>query len=313
MVTIKDIAKACDCAVSTVSYALNNDPRIPEETKLKILEKAKELNYQGKSGRKRNDQNYIKQIVFCTYTINGDLYTELFNSIHHILHISNCKTLIYCGDKVDNIHWMDGLICLNSKIGKNQIDELSARRIPIVLMDRNEDVGNYASTILVDNYQGSFDVTKRVLEKGCKKIIYISGPSSNADSRLRLKGFKDALEQNGLKSNYVVVYRGDYTYASGMNIAKNILSLNIPFDCICCGNDEMAEGVMDVLEENGIIVGKNAYVTGFDGIANRKRVGFITAYYDRNNWASIAAYTLLRQFEKNIQTKILIPVEVVEY
>ena len=312
MVTIKDIAKACNCAVSTVSYALNNDHRIPEETKLFIVEKARELGYVGKSGKKKVDKNYIKQIVLCVYTINGDLYTEIFNSIHHILHISNCKTLIYCGDKVDNIQWMDGLICLNAKISRRQIEELTYKKIPVVLMDREEHINN-ASNILIDNFQGGYDVTRRCLEKGCKKFIYISGPSSNTDSSLRMNGFLKALKQNGINPNSVILYRGDYTKDSGRNIANNILSLKLDFDCICCGNDEMAEGVMEILDKNNYVIGKDVFVSGFDGLTSRSRIGYITGYYDRNNWASISAYTLLRKFEKNVNSSLKIPVEVVEY
>ncbi|MEG2158725.1 MAG: LacI family DNA-binding transcriptional regulator, partial [Clostridia bacterium] len=70
MITIKDIATAANVATSTVSYALNNDPRIPEETKHKIMKIAKDLGYQGKSGKKIG-QGYSRQVVLCLNSING--------------------------------------------------------------------------------------------------------------------------------------------------------------------------------------------------------------------------------------------------
>ena len=45
MATIKDVAKASGYGIATVSYALNDHPKIPENTKKKILEIAKQLNY----------------------------------------------------------------------------------------------------------------------------------------------------------------------------------------------------------------------------------------------------------------------------
>ena len=308
MVTIKDIAHACGVAVSTVSYALNNDHRIPEKTKALIQNKAKELGYKGKSGKKPIKSDYLKQIVVCLNTINGDIYTEIFNTIHHILHISNCKTLIYCGNKIDNIAWMDGCICLNSKIPDIQIQEIAYQKIPVVLMDRDTKIPQTINVIL-DNFQGSYNVTEKIIEKGAQSFIYIAGPASNQDANLRYEGFIKALKDNNLSFKKSVIYQGDYTKTSGTNIVNNILSLGLKADAIICANDEMATGVMDVLIKNGFEIGKDIFVGGFDGIAPKNYVGFITGYYDISSWASLGTYTLLRDMEKANNTLLKIPVD----
>lgn len=312
MVKLIDIAKELNFSVSTVSYALNNDHRIPLETRELIQNKGKEMGYVGRAGQTHNRNSEMKQIVVCFYSINGDLYTEVFNAIHHILHISNCKTLIYCGNKVDNIDWIDGLICLNAKIDKKQIETLTYRKVPVILLDR-EDKIPYVSNVVIDNYNGSYALVKRFIEKGCKKFIYVSGPLNNTDALLRQKGFIDCLKDNNLYSSDIITYRGDFTKQSGINIANNILSLNLKSDAIICANDEMAEGVMDVLIERGLKIGKDIYVGGFDGIANKKYLGFITCSYNISNRGSLAAYTLLRLFENNNDTTIKIPVEIIEF
>ena len=64
MVKLIDIAKHLGLSVTTVSYSLNNDPRIPAATKQRVLDAADKLGYTGKSGRSRGG-DYLKQVVLC--------------------------------------------------------------------------------------------------------------------------------------------------------------------------------------------------------------------------------------------------------
>lgn len=136
MITIKDIAEHVGVATSTVSYALNNDPRIPDETKHKIFVAARELGYTGKSGKK-SGQGYLKQLVLCINSISGEIYTELMTSMRNVLNVSNCELLVYVGTNISRIKWMDGLFVLNSQVSNQEITEVANRHIPIVLMDRD--------------------------------------------------------------------------------------------------------------------------------------------------------------------------------
>ena len=84
MVTIKDIAKASGVAPSTVSYSLNNDSRIPEETRQRVLAAAQQLGYKGRSGRKPVASEK-KQIVLCINSFSGTIYEELTLAIREVL------------------------------------------------------------------------------------------------------------------------------------------------------------------------------------------------------------------------------------
>ena len=120
MITLKDVAQKAGVAVSTVSYALNNDPRIPEDTKQRIMSIAQEIGYTGKSGKKPQ-QGYLRQVVLCLNTISGKIYTEIANALKSVLNVSNCELMIYVGANISKIKWMDGLFVLNSKVETSDI------------------------------------------------------------------------------------------------------------------------------------------------------------------------------------------------
>lgn len=310
MATLKDISRESGFSVSTVSYALNNDHRIPEDTRAQIIKVAQKLKY---NFRKKSNvgSSYLKQIVFCVSTINGIIYSELYDAIHRVLHLSRCKVLIYCGNNISDIAWVDGFIILNSNVKDEDIREVISRKIPVVLMDRETYIDG-ASNVTLDNYNGMKELTNRIIAKGAQSFAFISGPHKSNDSNQRFEGYKAALKEHNINPNSQLFYNGDFTIDSGRNIGEALIAQNKKYDAIICANDEMADGIYAAYSDYKIDF-SHISIGGFDGIAPRKYVGFITCKYNRNHWGSVAAYTLLQLFEKIKSDQIKILVDVIEY
>ena len=183
MVTLKDIAQKAQVAVSTVSYVLNNDPRIPDETKQRVIEAAQELGYTGKSGRKRN-HGYQRQMMLCLHSISGIIYPEIVSTLKSVLNVSNCELVIYVGENITNLKWMDGLFVLNSSVSTEDIREVISRRIPVVMMDR-DDLIDGAVNVTLDNYKGGYDVTTSLINRGARSFAFVGGPNTSVESKNR--------------------------------------------------------------------------------------------------------------------------------
>lgn len=309
MATLKDISLKTGFSTSTVCYALNNDHRIPEETRNKILKCAKAMHYKQKT--KGIKSTYQKQIVLCLNSINGIIYTEIFDAIHRVLHLSKCKLVIYVGSAITDLQWLDGLIILNSNVKDEDIREVISRKIPVILMDRDTRIDG-ASNITLDNYNGVKEIVNKTIEKGAKSFAFIAGPYRSLENEYRFKGYSDALMEHGLSLKNQYFYQGDFTYQSGFNIGLALNSYEKLPNAIICANDEMAQGLMASLKQQKINLG-NTIITGFDGIQTEFGNGFITCKYNRMHWGSVVAYKLLELFENKVTDRVKILVDIVEY
>lgn len=310
MVTLKDIAEKAKVAVSTVSYALNNDSRIPEETKHRVMQVAQELGYNGKSGRKRNQGN-IKQAVICLNSMNGDIFTEIVNSIKSVLNVSNCELMVYVGSNISRIKWMDGLFVLNCNVDTADIEEVTRRRIPVVMMDREVSMEG-ATNVTLDNFNGCYNVTMELIKRGAKSFAFVGGSSRSFESKSRYEGFSQALEDAQLHHKSSIVLQSDFTYEGGVNVSHYLLELAHLPDAIVCANDETAMGIYDGLKSKELQ--DKVMLAGFDGIEPKTPFHYITAKAERKHWGAIAAYSMLQLYDRvKTEQNIKIPVETVEY
>ena len=310
MITLKDIAAKAEVAVSTVSYALNNDSRIPEETKHRVMQAAQELGYTGKSGRKRN-QGYLRQAVLCLNSMNGEIFTEIVNSIKSVLNVSNCELMVYVGANIPRIKWMDGLFVLNSNVETADIEEITRRRIPVVMMDRDVTMDG-ATNVTLDNFNGCYNVTMELIKRGAKNFAFVGGPNRSFESKSRYDGFCQALTDSLLHRRSSIVLQSDFTYEGGVNVSHYLLELPHLPDAIVCANDETAMGIYDGLKSKGLQ--DKVMLAGFDGIAPKTPFHYVTAKAERKHWGAIAAYSMLQMYDHvKTEQKIKIPVEVVEF
>ncbi len=310
MITLKDIAQKANVAVSTVSYALNNDPRIPNETKQRVMTAAQELGYTGKSGRKHN-HGYQRQLALCLHSISGIIYPEIVSTLKSVLNVSNCELVIYVGENITRLKWLDGLFVLNSNVSTDDIKELINRRIPVVMMDRDDDVDG-AVNVTLDNYKGGYDVTTSIINRGAKSFAFVGGPNSSVESKNRYEGFCQALADNHLQSKNTIVLQSDFTFEGGVSVSRFLLEKSVLPDAIVCANDETAMGIHNELNRKGLD-GK-VLLAGFDGLKPPTDFPYVTAKAERKHWGAIAAYSMLQMYDHVMtEKKIKIPVEIVEY
>ena len=311
MVTIKDVAKQAGVSVSTVSYVLSGDDRISPVTKKKVLDMANLLNYAGKSGKKAENKEKIVAAYF--HSIDGKFYASLLDALQKVFSAHGYELFVHLGEQIAPHNWIRGMIFLNSQISDEKIEELAKSGTPIVLMDR-ELPGKNIQNIIIDNFDGQYTITKKVLKMGAKKIVYVGGMASSYDSSMRYEGYRQALLEEQMPLSDMFFVRGDFTYKSGAEAAGFILNTKGIPDAFICANDEMAMGVVDFLKSQNIAVPDSVIVSGFDGflLESADDYNCLTAYAEHHSWGNTAAYSLIELMDHDLKNpeKLVLPVRV---
>ena len=135
--------------------------------------------------------------------------------------------------------------------------------VPVILIEDDTEIENGIS-VTVDNYRGMYECTEHLIrEHGCKKILFVSGPKYVPDAAQRLRGYRDAMEANGLYVEEDMVAYGNFTDRVD-TLVDRVLSRTPHADAVCCANDEMAESAYRVRIPRGLFPGSQVAVTGFD-------------------------------------------------
>ncbi len=226
MATIKDVAKLAGVALSTASYALNGDPKVSKETKEKVLEAARQLNYRKNGFAMDLKRSRTNTIMLILTDLSGPYYSELIRSIQDVA-IANGYDLIACSSigaqDSTAVRFLrekraDGAIVLAQNIPNEILLESASERFPIVVMDR-ELTGDGLANVLVDGEQGGYTATRHLLDSGHRTIAYVSGPQNSYDNGQRYKGYLRALNERDLSEK--TKWRLTKRFCAGWRISRH--------------------------------------------------------------------------------------------
>ncbi|NVJ87782.1 MAG: LacI family DNA-binding transcriptional regulator [Algoriphagus sp.] len=273
-VTMKEIAKKLGVSVSTVSRALKDSPELHEETKRKIVEAAKEMNYQPNLLAQSLRISRTKTLGVIVPEITSHFFASCISGIQDFANkrgynvmicqsnesidqeIANIKTLV--ASQVDAL-----MISLSRETNHYEhLFELYNREIPFVLFDRvQEDIP--VSKVTFNDAGGAYQVTNHLLESGCRSIVYVSGPEDLYISKKRKEGYLKALKEYGIEENPEFIKVTDLTEADNIRIAKEIAAMDPLPDGVFCMIDPLAVDVLTYWKSVGIKVPEQIALAGF--------------------------------------------------
>ncbi len=275
-IILKDIAEATGFSLNTVSRVLRGDKKISTKTSEIIKSKADELGYipNALASSMRNSKSKIIGVIsvdssntFFSSVIKGIEYCASKNGYHILLANTEESTtkeaeLI----RMFLTHKVAGIISM--PIFDNcpqRIQMYKNLPIPYIFIGRFvEGLKNHS--ILHDDYLSQKEIVCNLIQKGHKKIIYISGPDNASNSHIRKKGFIDAFNENGIKLQNEYFLNSTGHIEEGYSLINRVLHLGLEFSAVVCFNDLIAMGVLKSLYENNLKVPKDIEVLGFDNI-----------------------------------------------
>ncbi|WP_244667028.1 LacI family DNA-binding transcriptional regulator [Myceligenerans indicum] len=158
---------------------------------------------------------------------------------------------------------VDGVIVTSHHRGDQLEQELAGGSLPAVFVGRPfTDAG--LRWIDVDNVEGGRVATRRLIERGCRRVATITGPLDMTAGVDRLAGWRTEMRAAGMPDDAVV--EGDFTVAGGTEATRRLLDEHPDVDAIFVASDLMAEGALQVLDARGLSVPGDIAVTGFDDL-----------------------------------------------
>lgn len=272
-VTIKDIAKKLNVAPSTVSRALRDNPEIGEATKKAVRALAKELNYQPNSVAMSLRENKTYTIGVVVPEIVHYFFSSVISGIEEVVY-DNKFQVILCqsNEKYEqemmNIKTLsrsrvDGILVSYAKQTKvfDHFLALREKGMPIVFYDRSPHALNF-DNIIVDDFGGAYEATKHLIDEGCERIAHFGGPLHLKIHSERYKGYREAMEEQGLTVEENLVVEAD-NFKSAYKTIHRLLERGVKFDGVFAINDLTAVGAMKGLKSNGLSIPKDVAVVGF--------------------------------------------------
>ncbi len=320
--TIKDVAKVAKLAVSTVSLALNNDPRVKESTRRRVLEVAQGLQYRPNGIARDLKARRTDTVCILLHDLGGPFYSELIRGVQDVA-TSNKYNTIASGTGGGQIgsaavrllseRRVDGAIILAPDVDDETIIHAAGKDLPIVVLDRSLLVENVYS-VLVDNERGGYEVTRHLLNLGYRNIVFVSGPSDSLDSELRYRGYEMAMNEFQTQKSKRFDYCGHFTEEGGYSIGRLLSAMGTLPDAIFSANDEMAIGIMKSFVEIGIRIPEDVAIVGFDNIPISEYVhpSLTTVRQPMYDMGAVAAQILFQAMNGNSELQpVLLPTELI--
>jgi LacI family transcriptional regulator len=159
---------------------------------------------------------------------------------------------------------VDGLlISLSSKTTNvDHLEQLLAKKIPVVLFDRITDKLD-VSKVIVDDFDGAFKLATHLIRTGCRKIAYLGGPENLYVNQQRFGGYAEALKRNNIPLDEKLIVFNEDLQEAPIAGATRLLDLPNRPDAIFCMNDPVAIKAMQVLKLRGIKIPDEISITGF--------------------------------------------------
>lgn len=278
---IRDIARLSGVGVSTVSRVLNNHSDVKESTREKVMKVIRESNYVPNNSARMLKQNNTNNIGVLVKGVFNPLFSEMTNIIGGKINESKYTMILEQNDfKVfDDLETLQafikekklrGAICLGGNFETVSKSRLASLSVPVVLTSVNtlfgkEDIGY--SSVGIDNQESAYRATKYLIKLGHNKIAVMIGDENDLGiSWSRLKGYKKAMEENNLEFNTNNILVGDYNSAKAYEVTRKFLKERKDVTAIFSISDVMAVGVAKAIVDEGLKIGDDISLMGFDGM-----------------------------------------------
>ena len=275
-ITIYDIAKHLNISATTVSRGLKDHPTINKNTRKKIFDAARHLGYRSNTFASSLRTKKTHTIGIIVPRLNSYFMASVLAGMEDAASRENYNLIISQSlesseKEKANAHTMfnkrvDGLLVSLAYDTEDihHYEPFIRKGIPVIFFDRVYP-HNDCTSIVIDNFKAAYDVTKHLLDQGCKRIMHMGGNLLRNVYSDRLKGYKQALRDARVPFDEKLVYISKLNEEAGAEAAKHILKLgNKMPDGVFSANDTAAVFCIKHLKEAGIRIPQDIAFAGFN-------------------------------------------------
>ncbi len=272
-----DIARLAGVSVSTVSRALNGSPLVNAETRERVAQLARSLNYSINLGaqnlRLRKNQTIAVVVPYDTKArqhISDPFFLGIVGSIADALtdrgydmllarvdaeRLDSAATLYDSGRAI-------GIVIIGQWRHHDQLNELAARKLPLVVWGGQMPQQLYCS-VGGDNIGGGLQATRHLLQRGRKRIVFL-GDAALPEVWLRRQGYHQALREAGIEPDPKLELATPFEIITAREMLDAFLAAKPKVDGVVACSDLLALQAVQALRAARREVPRQVAVVGYD-------------------------------------------------
>lgn len=274
--TIADVAELAGVSTATVSRVLAGVGRARPDTRARVLDAARALDYRPSEVARSLQRRSTQTIGLVITDIENPYFPQLVRSVEDGARAAGYAVLLCnaADDPEREAFYLelladrrvDGLIIAASSLGVRHVEWLASPPVPVVLVNTAApDLG--LPSVTSDNELGARLATEHVLGLGHRRLGFLRPPPRNVDAPLRLAGIRSAMLDAGLAPHELAIATGDPLVGGGEVATEALLRTAPATTAILAYNDLMAIGSLRALRRHGRRVPADMSVVGFDDVA----------------------------------------------
>ncbi len=282
MTKLKDVASYLGMSVSTVSRVLNNRDRVAPETRQRVEEAIKKLEYEPDEIARRLKRNSSDVVGIVVPDISNPFFADIVRGVQRAADEAGFMVLLCDSNNSIDLEKKSVSLLMRNKVagivsasvasGKD-VQEIYESFDNIIFIDNVPSLNHDYSSVSINNYLAAKELISLLLKKGYQNICAISGPKNESSAADRLRGYRDALGEAGIGVKEENVRFGDYSFSSGAEQMKAFLKLKERPSAIFAANNFMAYGAMQVMMQAGFSVPQDMAIATFDVFDNTGLLG----------------------------------------
>ena len=277
--SITDLARTLGLSPSTISRALSDHDDVSEATKARVRQLAQEMHYQPnqlaaalRKGRSNTLGVLVPHITghFFPLVVHG-IATEAAKLGFNVM---ICQSNEDARQEQKNIDLLmnsqvEGILVslANSTQSFEHFEAVRQQNIPLVFFDRMvEDFeGSNVSAVVIDDYQGAYQVVTHLIEQGCARIAHFTGPLHLSIHKNRHQGYLDALAAHGLLPDPTLTQHCEMSQKGGQAAMRQLLRLPAAQrpDAVFSSNDLAAVGALQAVKAQRLRCPQDVAIVGF--------------------------------------------------
>jgi len=273
--SIKDVAKAAGVSASTVSRALTNSPLINAQTAARVKRIAEELHYTASALGRGLVTGKTRTIGVVVTTISDPFVGEVVSGVEDVANEQGYTVLLVSSQadphrEISVIRSfqerrVDGVLVAASRVGARHLQQMSAMKVPLVLINRFHP-GDFTHSVMIDNVGAASEATRHLIKLGHRRIGYLGDQFGMQSDTDRFAGYREALAEADLPFSPELIVHGDSKPGGGALAMQKLLALRERPTAVFCYNDMSALGALQVAASHKLQVPRDISLVGFDDL-----------------------------------------------
>ena len=277
-VKIKDIADRLGISSATVSMALNDRPGVNAQTRQRVMELVKELNYTGTTRKSIQNNGVISFLVYKRYgkiLADTQFFADLIEAVEKAArHYDYTIALTYCTSKKELNSVIkpilaaqpEGIIILGTEMDEEDLNVFEEIDVPIVVLD-SDLLGCPVDTVTIHNCDGIYKAVKYLKQQGHTDIGYLKSSFPIKNFEQRSMAFRFSMNKLNLDYDELKIFMVEPTIEGTCNDIHILLQQGITMPkAMIADNDLIAIGALKGFLQNGLKVPDDVSLIGFDDI-----------------------------------------------